>query len=128
MSDSFVTPWTIARQAPLSMGFSRQEYWSGLPWPPPGDRPHPGMEPASLRSPAVAGGGLYQLLRYSQLSAGALCCRGGPMGVECVGSGPAWLQSQLFSSCQQARVGLFTLEAPLGLEEGLPAGGSVFQK
>ena len=103
-----------------------QEYWSGLPCPPPGDLPHPGMEPASLRSPAVAGGGLYQLLRYSQLLAGALCCRGGPMGVKCVGSGPTWLQSQLFSSCQQAQVGLFTPEAPLGLEEGPPAGGGLF--
>ena len=43
----FVTPWTIARQTPLSMGFSRQEYWSGLPFPPTGDLPHPGMEPTA---------------------------------------------------------------------------------
>ena len=83
---TFVTPWTIACQAPLSIGFSMREYWSGLPCPPPGDLPHPGMEPASLRSPAMAGGGLYRLLRCSQLSAGALCCWGGPMGVEHVGS------------------------------------------
>ena len=48
-----VTPWTAARQAPLSMGFSRQEYWSGLPCPPPGDLPHPAIEP---RSPARTGG------------------------------------------------------------------------
>ena len=41
----FVTPWTIAPQAPLSMGFSRQEYWSGLPLPSPGDLPHSGIEP-----------------------------------------------------------------------------------
>ena len=47
------TPWTIARQAPLSMGCSRQEYWSGLPCPPPGDLSQPGMEPVS---PALAGG------------------------------------------------------------------------
>ena len=40
----FATPWTIARQAPLSMGFSRQEYWSGLPFPSPGDLPDPGIE------------------------------------------------------------------------------------
>ena len=46
----FVTPWTVAYQAPLSMGFSSQEYWSGLPFPPPGDRPNPGIEP---RSPAL---------------------------------------------------------------------------
>ena len=47
--------WTVARQAPLSMGFSRQEYWSGLPFPSPGDRPNPGIEPTSLRSPVLAG-------------------------------------------------------------------------
>ena len=52
----FATPWTLARQAPLLMGFSRQEYWSGLPCPPPGDLPDPGIEPASLTSPALAGG------------------------------------------------------------------------
>ena len=49
----FVTPWIVARQALLSMGFSRQEYWSGLPFPPPEDLPNPGTEPAS---PALAGG------------------------------------------------------------------------
>ena len=53
MSDSFVTSWTVARQAPLSMEFSRQEYWSGLAFPSPGDLPHPGIEPKSL---ALAGG------------------------------------------------------------------------
>ena len=46
------SPWTVARQAPLSMGFSRQEYWSGLPFPSPGELPHPGLEPGS---PALAG-------------------------------------------------------------------------
>ena len=50
----FATPWTIACQAPLSMGFSRQEYWSGLSFPSPGDHPDPGIEPASLASPALA--------------------------------------------------------------------------
>ena len=54
MSNS-VTPWTAARQAPLSTGFSRQEYWSGLPCPPPGDLPNPETEPTSLKSPALAG-------------------------------------------------------------------------
>ena len=43
----FATPWTVACQAPLSMGFSRQEYWSGLPFPSPGDLPNPGIEPGS---------------------------------------------------------------------------------
>ena len=50
----FATPWTIARQAPLSTGFSRQEYWSGLPCPPPGDIPDPGIKPTFLKSPALA--------------------------------------------------------------------------
>ena len=51
----FVTPWTIAHQAPLSMGFSGQEHWSGLPYSPSGDLPDPWTEPASLMSPALAG-------------------------------------------------------------------------
>ena len=51
----FVTPWTVASQAPLSMGFSRQEYWSGLACPPPGDLPNPQSVPMSLTSPALAG-------------------------------------------------------------------------
>ena len=50
-----VTLWTIAHQAPLSMGFSRQEYWSGLPCPPPGDLPNLGIQPKSLTSPALVG-------------------------------------------------------------------------
>ena len=48
MSDSFATLWTLAHQAPLSMGFSQQEYWSGLPAPAPGNLPDPGTEPVSL--------------------------------------------------------------------------------
>ena len=51
-----VTSWTVAHQAPLSMEFSRQDYWSGLLFPPPGDPPYPGIEPAPLASPALAGG------------------------------------------------------------------------
>ena len=47
-----MTPWTVAHQAPLSMGFPRQEYWSGLPFPSPGDLPEPGIESVS---PALAG-------------------------------------------------------------------------
>ena len=49
----FATPWTVARQSPLSMGFPSQEYWSGLPFPPSGDLPNPGIEPMSLE---LAGG------------------------------------------------------------------------
>ena len=52
----FVILWTIGHQAPLSMGFSRQKYWSDLPCPPPGDLPDPGIKSASLMSPTLAGG------------------------------------------------------------------------
>ena len=52
----FGTPWTVVYQAPLSMGFSRPEYQSGLPFPSPGGLPGPGIEPTSLSSPALAGG------------------------------------------------------------------------
>ena len=54
----FVIPWTVARQAPLSMGFSRQEQWSGLPFLIPGDLPDSGIEPTSLASSALAGDSL----------------------------------------------------------------------
>ena len=68
VSDSFATPWTVAIQAPpLSMGFPRQEYWRRLPFPPPGDLPNPGVEPAS---PALIGRG--DSLRLSHL--GSPCC------------------------------------------------------
>ena len=49
----FVTPWTVAHQAPLSMGFSRQEYWNGLPFPTPGDLPDPGVKPTFPAAPAL---------------------------------------------------------------------------
>ena len=52
---SLLTPWTVAHQSPLSMEFSRQEYWSGLPFPTLGDLPDPGMKRISLVSPALAG-------------------------------------------------------------------------
>ena len=61
----FVTPWTIAYQAPLSMGFSRQEYWSGLPCPPPGDLSDPGIKPSSLMSPTLAGRFLFSFLFFT---------------------------------------------------------------
>ena len=52
----FATPWTVARQAPLSMGFLRQKYWSVLPFPSSGDLPNPGIAPTSPASPTLAGG------------------------------------------------------------------------
>ena len=51
----FVTPWTISHQAPVSMGFFSQGYWSGLPFPPPGDLPNPAIKPISPVSSALAG-------------------------------------------------------------------------
>ena len=53
VSDSFMNPWTVAHQAPLSIGFPRQEYWSGLSFPSPGSLPNPEIESAS---PALASG------------------------------------------------------------------------
>ena len=53
VSSSFAIPWTVAHQAPLCLGFSRYEYWNGLPFPSPGDLPDPGIEPTF---PALAGG------------------------------------------------------------------------
>ena len=50
----FVTLWMVASQAPMTMGFSRQEYWSGLPCPPPGDLSNPGIKPVSLKCPTLA--------------------------------------------------------------------------
>ena len=55
MPDYFATLWTVAHQAPRSMGFPRQEYWSGLPFPIPGDLPNPGIKPESPASSALAG-------------------------------------------------------------------------
>ncbi len=87
----FATPWTVAHQAPLSMGFSRQEYWSGLPFPTPGDLPNPGIKPGSpawLADPLPAepqgkpkntGVGSLSLLQHifptQELNWGLLHCR-----------------------------------------------------
>ena len=61
----FVTLWTVAQQAPLTMGFSRQEYWSGLPFTFPGDLPDPGIEPRSpaLRADSLPSGHLWALVK-----------------------------------------------------------------
>ena len=56
---SFATPWVVAHQAPLSRGFSRQEYWNGLPCPPPGDLPGPGIKPESLNVSCIGRWVLY---------------------------------------------------------------------
>ena len=59
--------WTVACQASLSMGFSRQEYWSGLPCPPPGDLPNAGIEPTSLTFPALQADSLPLSTREAQI-------------------------------------------------------------
>ena len=75
------TPWTVTHQTPLHMGFSKQEYWSGLPFPPPRDLPNPGIKPTPLMSPALAGGffttsATWEALnaRISQFSSVAQSC------------------------------------------------------
>ena len=90
----FVNPWTAACQGPLSMGFSRQEYWSGLPCPHPRDLPDPGIKPVSLTSPALAGR-LFTTSATSEASAS----RGS-------------MASHWLSPCQERR-GVFLL--PVGL-------------
>ena len=55
---TLATPWTVACQAPLSMGFSRQEYWSGLQYPAPGDFPDPGLKPVAPVAPTLQTGSL----------------------------------------------------------------------
>ena len=75
----FAALWTVAHQAPLSLGFSRQEYWGGWPCPPLRDLPDPGVEPASLRSPSLAGGFFTTSTTWSpcphtRLGRGSHCC------------------------------------------------------
>ena len=68
----FATPGTVACQAPLSMGFSRQGHWSGLPFPSPGDLPDPGIKLQSLMSPALAGGFFASLVLPGKAGHGIL--------------------------------------------------------
>ena len=67
------TPWTVDRQAPLSMGFPRLEYWNGLPFPSPGDLPNQGIEPTSPVSPALAGG-FFATETHGRKTPRGLCC------------------------------------------------------
>ena len=73
----FVTPWTLARKAPLSMGSSRQEYWSGLPCPPPGDLLNPGIEP---RSPTLQASHNFSFASSTQRADGTFTCLMGEFG------------------------------------------------
>ena len=83
--DSFATPWPGARQASLSLGFSRQQKWGGLPFPPPGDLPNPGIKPASSVSPALAGGFLLACGELHKVACVLLHHLGSPLGPVCVG-------------------------------------------
>ena len=73
MSDLFVTPWTVACQALLSMEFFRKEYWSGLPFPPPGDLLDPGIKPASAVSPALQADSLITELSGNLMGSDLAC-------------------------------------------------------
>ena len=68
----FATSWTVAHHAPLSMEFSSQEYWSGLPFPTAGDIPDPGIEPSFLAPPALAGGFFTTVLPSRKPQLGSL--------------------------------------------------------
>ena len=106
----FATPWTVAHQAPLSMGFSRQEYWNGLPFPTPGDFPDPGIKPAVLVFPALVLGSSLPLshlgspLDYNILPGGPVVktlhfhCRG------CRGCGFDPLSENKDPMCHEAKI------------------------
>ena len=84
VSDSF-DPWTVARQAPLSMGFSRQEYWGQLPFPSPGDLPDPEIEPTV----SCTAGRLFTVCATREAEVGSnvrLCKLGGSRYCECSGA------------------------------------------
>ena len=74
LSRFFASPWTVAHKAPLSMGFSRQEYWSGLPFSPPGNLPDPGIEPGSptLQADSLLLSSAQKCIKGSERS----CCEG----------------------------------------------------
>ena len=72
----FVTPWTVAHHAPLSMEFSRQEYWSRLPYLPPGDHPKPGIEILCPVSPALQADSLpqrYSAIKKNEINVASIC-------------------------------------------------------
>ena len=81
----FVTLWTSTYQAPPSMGFSRQEYWSGLPCPPPGDLPNPGIEATSLTSACIG-----RWILYCQCLLGSTFCGFSTVAKESMGCGCGW--------------------------------------
>ena len=124
MSDSFATPWTVACQAPLSMTFSRQEYWGGLLFSSPGDLPNPGIKPAS---PALADGFFntessgqhtYKIVLYLMLLPYSLL-QNTEYSSLCYTIGPCWL-SLYICFVTQSRL---TLCNPM---DYIPSGPSVY--
>ena len=94
----FATPWTVAHQAPLSMGFSRQGYWSGLPCLPPGDPPDPGIKLGFLASPALAGGFFTTSATWEALGNSGLAQTPHQLRTACGRSGTKWRMSWGLSS------------------------------
>ena len=110
----FATPWTVAHQAPLSMGFSRQEYWRGLPVPPPGALPHPGIEPKPPTLQAASLPSEPPGKPYIEYISSSLCYTGGPCylailyAIVCIC--PSQTPTPSFShSCSLASTGLFSM-------------------
>ena len=107
-----MTPGTVAHQAHLSMGFFRQEYWSGLPFPSPGDLPDPGMEPTSLMSPALAGGFFLSLAPPGKSSS----CSSSSKQLVCVFSGLSCGEQFELDACMLSCFVLSDSLGPHGLQ------------
>ena len=97
MSDSFVTPWTVAHQAPLSLGFPRQEYRSGLPFPSPGNLPDPGIKPVSsalankfFTTEPPGKPRVFQILVYLMILLSNSCIKGMPQSLKWTNNQKPW--------------------------------------
>ena len=128
----FVTTWTVTCQAPLSMGFSRQKYWSGLPSPTPGDLPDPEMERGSPESSILAGGCVTTMPPCCP------CCSVTQLCLTLCDSWTAARQAPLSSTVSQSLLRLMSIESvmpcsylilcrPLLLLPSFPASGNEFQ-
>ena len=117
----FETPSTIALQAPLSMGFSRQEHWSGLPCPPPGDLSDPGIEPASLMSPALAGRFFTTVATREALKRGRLGLK--PNLTAILLRREHWDKDSGRQACTQETTALWTQQEVVGFKLSAEASG-----
>ena len=130
----FATLWVLARRAPLSTVFSRQEYWSGLPCTLPGDRPNPGIEPISLMSTVLVGRFFTTRVTWEALANIAPCCKwgegsGAPLQYSCLENpmgGGAWLAAVLGVAKSWTRLSDFTFTFHFhALEKEMAAHSSV---